>query len=260
MIILDALQNDVAKTLAELQRIPNRSPHVIGRLDLSLVINESSLPRHDFEKYFTQSLDQVMTAVGEQFHDEQGRNTGFTGILLVGWEIFPALILHELSDVLFSMDLDVYLETCSPKFLEDSSLVATDSISGLVIRNGLLKANGNRQDCFDLEALKTTVKSFVSQACVRDFATFAWETVDDGVVISTAVLKRTYNWCGFYNVVPWIGPSAALYDGKISTFPNEPLSAFAWLKEPRVMELHEIWRSKKRVRFSFQILRRRTDS
>lgn len=255
MIILDALQTGIAKALAELQNIPNKPSHIIGRLDLAAIISKALPLELDSEQYFIHHLDRILSVILGQFHDAEGRSNGFTGILLVGWEMFPQQILHELSDVLYSMGLDVYLETSAPNFLEDSSVVAAESISGLVIRNGLLQANGERQDCFDMDSLKTTVKSFVSQACVRDFVTLAWETVNDDVVLSTAVLKRTYNWCGFYNVIPWIGPESAVSDAAVGVVPFEPLSAFAWLKEPRVMELHELWKNKRTVsRRSAQII------
>jgi len=247
IIILDALQAGISKAVGELQHIPNKPSFIVGRLDLNIIISKALPLKRDSEQYFLHHLDRVLSVTSKQFRDADGRRNGFTGILLVGWDMFPTRILHELTDVLGSMGLEVFLETSAPNFLEDSSVVASESICGVVIRNALLQSNGERQDCFDMDALKTTVKSFVSQACVRDFYTLVWETVDDDVVVSTAVLKRTYNWCNFYNVIPWIGPHRALFGATSEVVPFEPLSAFAWLKEPRIMELHELWKNKRTV-------------
>jgi hypothetical protein len=251
IIVLDALQANIAATLAELSRDPQKAQRVIGRVDLRAILADSSPPKYKKDQFFIQHLDQILRIISAQYFDAEGRTNGFTGILLAGWGIFPCQILHGLSDILFSMGLEVFLETSAPGFLEDSLVLTTESISGLVIRNGLLQANGERQDCFDMDALKTTVKSFVSQSCVRDFTTLAWETIDNGAVLSNAALKRTYNWCGFYNVIPWIGPQTALFDLSIRIVSSEPLSAFAWLKEPHVMEMHDVWTNKKTVSVEF---------
>jgi len=66
-------------------------------------------------------------------------------------------------------------------------------------------------------------------------------------VPSNAVLKRTYTWCSFYSALPWIGSNSALFDASINVVKFQPLSAFDWLKEHRVMELHDLWRNNRTV-------------
>ena len=197
------------------------------------------------------ALDAVMAVILQRFQASEGQYTGFGGILLDGWEIFPLRLLTVLCDVLRSFGLKVYLETAQPSFLQDIEAIAPVSVSGLVIRNGLIHGDGRSRDCFDMESLRTTIKAFVSQSCLRDFQVFAWETVDDTRSLSSAVLTRTYTWCNFYSVIPWIGPSSALVDPSVEVVPFEPLGAFDWLKDSRVMELHELWKSNRAVSLSF---------
>lgn len=246
MIILNPLQNYIPRALEELsgrQDIPQR---IIGRLDLNNVLTATT-PSRKSSKYILSCLDRTMSMIIAAFRTSEGGKNDFTGILLAGWEIFPTPAFHELCSIISTFGLEIYVETSAPDFLADGTALACSSISGLIIRNGLVLPDGERRDCFDMEPLRTTVKSFVSQSCLRDFTVFVWETLDDNVVLSNAVLKRTFAWCNFYSVVSWIGSQSALTDATIDVVRAEPLSAFAWLKEPRVMELHDMWKSKKAV-------------
>ena len=182
-----------------------------------------------------------------RFQSLNGSSNGFTGVLLAAWDAFPVPVLLELSYVITTLNLDVYLETSAPEFLRDTKVLASEAITGLVIRNGLLLPNGERRDCFDMEKFRPTVKGFVSQACLRDFTVLMWETLDNDALPSNAVLKRTYKWCSFYNALSWMGSNNALYDDSVDVVEFEPLSAFDWLKESRVVEIHEMWRNKRTV-------------
>jgi hypothetical protein len=244
MVILNPLQANVISAVSEFSA--SEATHIIGRCDLEEILNTTAEIR-DIGKSFVSGLDQIMTVVLSRFQDSEGCNHGFNGILLAGWGLFPNPILSELCFVLGSIGLKVYLEATGPDFLQDTTVIAPESVAGLVIRNGLILKNGERRDCFGMEALRMTVKAFVSQSCVREFSVFAWETVEDNVQLSSAVLNRTFTWCNFYSVVPWIGPQSALFDSSVDVVPFEPLSAFDWLKDSRVMKLHNLWKSKRPV-------------
>lgn len=246
MIILDPLQPNVITVFAEYSNTPQLPRHITGRIDLPATLYPTS-EEHQTDQFLISALDQILNVVLTRFKNLDGSGNGFTGILLAGWDVFPLAVAEELSNVLDSLGLDVYLETSGPEFLKDSITLNSESISGLVIRNALISVDGQATDCFDMEKLRPTVKAFVSQACLRPFTVLSWETLDNGISPSPAILKRTFAWCNFHNVVPWVGPFGALFDLSIDVVKLEPLSAFDWLKQPRVMELHELWRNHKSV-------------
>lgn len=246
LVILDPFQPNTTTALAELDEHPNAPRFILSRLDLNTYLASHTQGREP-ENFLITSLDQILGFVSTH-HTPGSSNYAFTGILFSGWEFIPTPVLHELGNLIYASGLEVYLETSAPDFLAEPSSLTSECISGIVIRNGLILPNGERRDCFDISPLRMTVKAFVSQSCVRSFNVFLWDTVDDDVKLSNAVLKRTFTWCSFHSVVPWIGPQEALYNASsVKVIPCEPLSAFAWLKEPRVMELHEMWKNKRAV-------------
>jgi hypothetical protein len=246
MIILDPLQTNVVAVVAEHSNTPQLPRHIIGRIDLAVELHLISEKRQT-EQFLIFALDQILNFALTRLKNLDGSSNGFTGILLAGWNVFPLALVYELSGVLDTLGLDVYLETSGPEFLEDSTTLNSESISGLVIRNALISPNGKAVDCFEMEKLRPTVKAFVSQACLRPFTVLSWETLETGISTSPAILKRTFAWCNFHNAVPWVGPIDALFDLSIDVVKLEPLSAFDWLKQPLIMELHEIWRNQKSV-------------
>jgi hypothetical protein len=246
MVILDPLQPNVSATLKNVCGKSGVPSHLIGRIDLAVLLRN---PVHEgmSELFLVSSLDRIMSTVSTHLQAADEDSSRFNGILLAGWEIFPVPILKLLNAVLTTKELEVYLEIQGPDFLKTQEVLMGDSIAGLVIRNALLHPNGDRRDVFDMESLRSTVKAFVSQACLRNFTVLVWETVDNYVVPSIAALKRTHTWCNFYSVLPWIGPSNALFDLSTKTLTVQPLSAFDWLKESHVLKLHDIWRNNRAV-------------
>jgi hypothetical protein len=245
IIILDPYQANVVLSLTTLRKSIDHPLDILGRLDLK-AFPSVRVEEHKSERFFVRFLDQIMNVALRPFRELDGSNR-FTGILLVGWEIFPGPILHEFTKALCAMGFDVYLELSAPTFLEESTTLNSKSIAGVVIRNGLLHRTGERRDCFDLELVRTAVKSFVSQSCLRHFTVLVWETLDDDVVVSNALVKRTFNLCNFYGGILWIGPEKALFDTFNEPALAEPASAFDWLKEPQVMALLELWKEKRSV-------------
>lgn len=175
----------------------------------------------------------------------QGFNAAnFSGILLAEWETaFSPSVLKQLIWALKRAGLEVYLETAPPSFLSDGKILRDECISGLVLRNASIMLNGEKRDYFQMTTLRNTIKAFVAEACMRDFVVMSWETVDNNVVLSNAVIRRALQWCNFYSVLTWIGPKRALTDASVNINVLEPISAFGWLKDSQVMAIHDIWRS-----------------
>jgi hypothetical protein len=246
-VILNPLERNVVAALAQLPDNVRKSQSIVGRLEIGEILHVPSESQKHLDEFLISGIDQLMTIILTRFQDQEGRSNGFTGVLLAGWEAIASKVLHAVCDALSTFDLEVFLETSAPNFLHDPNIMNCGAISGLVVRNALILENGERRDCFEMENLRLTVKAFVSQSCLRDFTVLIWDTMRNDVIPSNAVLKRMFSWCSFYSAVPWIGPHNALYDASVDVVPFEPLSAFDWLKEPRIMELHDLWKNKRAV-------------
>ncbi|KAH8663097.1 glycosyltransferase family 4 protein [Tricladium varicosporioides] len=171
-----------------------------------------------------------------------------SGILISNWDsVLPVPLLICFINLIDEVGLSVYLEAKAPKFLSEPSLAELRQVRGIVIRNGTISANGEERDAFQMAEMRPTIKAFVSQACLRSFVVLLWETLDDGQTTSNAIVKRCYQWSRFYSALPWIGSRSSLMSAKTSVQQMEPLGAFDWLKELRVMKFHDIWRSNQNV-------------
>jgi hypothetical protein len=218
---------------------------VVGRINFETLFDLSQY-KLDRDVSIIAAFERVLGIISTHFRN---RDVGFTGILLAGWESFFSLpVLNELNKHLFQLGLDVYLQTGPPHFLQGADTVPLASIAGLVIQNGLILPHGERRDCFDMDALRPTIKAFVSQECLGSFTTLMWEPLDDGVVVEHAVVKRAFAWCRFHGAIPWIAPSRALFNSQPGVQQIEPLSAFDWLKDANTMQVHELWRNSASVR------------
>jgi glycosyltransferase involved in cell wall biosynthesis len=203
----------------------------LGRFNLRLIASRAGSP--------SQVVQSITSALVREFD-----RTAFTGVLLADWEeVFNGPSLQRMFEVIRAAGLAVYLETAPPVFLKNRKVLQSDCISGLVVRNASILFNGEKRDYFQLASLQSTIKAFVSESCLRDFVVMAWETVDDNVVVSNAVQRRAVQWCNFYSVLTWIGSKSALIDASINFKTLEPLSAFGWLKEAEIMNVHGNWRS-----------------
>ncbi len=143
IIILDPYQSKVIPSLAVLRKYNHHSLDIIGRLDLE-AFPSSRIETQKSDKFFIKILDQIMNVALRPFK-ELDVSDRFTGILLAGWGVFPVPILHEFTKILRDMGLDVYLEISPPAFLEESAILNSNSIAGVVIRNGLSWRTGERQ-------------------------------------------------------------------------------------------------------------------
>ncbi|KFZ18278.1 hypothetical protein V502_04173 [Pseudogymnoascus sp. VKM F-4520 (FW-2644)] len=241
LVVLDPLQAGVGDSISSIPCNKSAARFILGRLDLADIFGE-----HQYS--LIPALDHILGLVSVYFPLQTEERHGFTGIVLACWEgFFSVATLHELSKELVKRGLDVYLEAKPPTFLDEVSAVAHESISGLVIRNGLLWPNGERKDCFDLEALRPAARAFMSQEFLRPFLTIMWEEIDDDAVMPIAVLKRTHSWSKYHTTLLSVVPSGALFDAEAAVPQLEPLGAFDWLKDRSVIELQTLWQDNQTV-------------
>ena len=236
-VILDPLQRGVLSVLAT--QPDGMSQNVIGRVDLERLLNNNSMNAEDL---MVKGVDEIVDLVQGRFK-LRGSNCNFTGILLAGWERkVPAATLNELARFLTVLGLGVYLEIQSPNFLEGIESPSFRFLAGVVVRNATILPDGERRDFFQMDNLKSTIKEFVTQSCLRQFTVMMWETVDDKVVLSNAVANRSCSWSSYYGALTWIGSKSALLNPVLAIASQEPLPAFQWLKDANVMKIHEKFR------------------
>ncbi|KKK15353.1 hypothetical protein P175DRAFT_0446020 [Aspergillus ochraceoroseus IBT 24754] len=230
LLIVDPFQGGTNDAVSTIER-----KQVLGRLDLTTIYPQQSSTIAAID-----NLDSVLSQVFD--------GSGYTGILFANWEgKFSPECWGRLLEALHGLGLSIYLETSPPDFLDSHRALQSDAISGLVIRNACIIPTGQKRDYFQMKNMKTTIKAFVSEACTRDFVVVAWETIDDGVSLSNAVVQRSLQWCNFYSAIPWIGHQAALKNASLNRQISEPLSSFSWLKEAEIMKAHDHWRSNSQV-------------
>lgn len=219
LLIVDPLQNGVAEA------IRHTGSQVFGRIDLARIAppKETALS----------IIESVETALINSFN-----HTAFSGILFANWEdLTTPSIQAKLFEVVSSLGLMVYVETGSPAFLKNRKALQNIAISGLVIRNASIMPTGEKRDYFQMANMQSTIKAFVSESCMRDFAVLTWETVNDDVILSNAIVRRSLSWCNFYSAISWIGNEASLLNADLNIPTPEPLPAFGWLKDADVIRL-----------------------
>ncbi|KAH0537525.1 hypothetical protein FGG08_005700 [Glutinoglossum americanum] len=247
VVVLDPLQVGVLDAISSPQCT---SAYILGRLDVEAVVQPD---HHSGDAAIIRSLGVVAHILMTSFKRPQDEQSRFTGVLLAGWQThFPPVVCGELVKSMSSLGLDVYLEISPPTFLTGSYYrgINMDHLRGMVCRNGTILPGGEKRDFFQMADMQTAMRAAVAQSCLRSFVVMMWETVDDDVELSHAVAKRSFAWCHFYSAISWIGSRAALTDAKVATteiMAEEPLGAFAWLKNDEVMKAHEIWRSNEKI-------------
>lgn len=243
ILILDPLQPGVLDAVTS--TCPSVRHTLIGRLHFRSLHE----PIHHFnEQHIMRAIEKVREAVQVGFKHSSCQTSPFTGVLLAGWEGWlPVPIFDALSQYLISLGLDVYLEISPPNFLGTREFPNMGALAGVVVRNGTILRNGLSRDYFQMSEMKSTIKAFVTQSCLRDFRVMMWETVDDQS-LSHAVIKRCYTWCSYYSAIVFICSKSSLLNAATNVGVPEPLAAFQWLKDPRVMKIHNIWRSTHKVR------------
>lgn len=242
LLVVDPSQAGVLDALAESE--VEFSAHIVGRLDLFQMLNCESLGS---ENKMLRSLERVLVAVDGLFQ-HPGAQRAFTGLLLAGWHShLPTTMLNALSKCLSGLGFDVYLEIVPPHFLEGPSLPDLACFAGVIIKNGTILPNGEVRDYFQMEKMRSATKAFVSQSCLRSFTVMIWDTIDERVEVSHAVVKRSFSWSGYHGAITWIGSEASVTHPESNVPVLEPLAAFHWLKDQKVMKLHDVYRKSRQV-------------
>ncbi|KUJ20420.1 glycosyltransferase family 4 protein [Mollisia scopiformis] len=214
------------------------SPQTIARLDVRHIARGSIHPISSIVQWIGRHVKVSAKITGHQHC--------FTGVLVSAWEeVITVPVLKAFIIFASGLGFTVYLEVSAPQFLVEPKLAELEEVTGLVLRNGTISANGEERDAFQMSQMRTTIKAFISQACLRSFVVLLWETLEDDASPLNAVMRRSYQWSSFYSALPWIGTKSALTSAELSLVQEEPLAAFDWLKELRVMKIHDKWRFNK---------------
>ncbi|KAI4923754.1 uncharacterized protein J4E92_007728 [Alternaria infectoria] len=237
VVVLDYCEPGVLEAVGD--DSVSMGPHIIARLDLAQIITFSTT---DSELDMSRAV-YVLSWTIQRTLRQPDQKRYFTGVLVSGWrDRISVPLLNGLSKLLIAYGLDVYLEIEAPDFLDSVQKLDVALFAGFIIRNGTIKSNGERRDFFEMDKMKTTTKSFVSQACQRSFVTMMWDTIEDDVELSHAVVRRAHMWCSYHGAIPYFPRQRALSNIDEIVPCHEPLAAFQWLKQRRVMEVHERYR------------------
>jgi hypothetical protein len=219
-------------------------PHIIARLDLLQVM---SFVAGDTEVDLSRVV-YIISKIIRQTLRRPDQSRYFTGVLVAGWrERISTPLLNGLARLLSAYGLDVYLEIGPPDFLDDVEKLEINLFSGVIVRNGTIMSDGERRDYFAMDKMKTTTKAFVSQACQRPFTTMMWDTIEDDADLSHAVVRRAHMWCSYHGALPYFTRKKALTSMADVRACEEPLAAFQWLKNRRVMNIHDLHRNTRTV-------------
>jgi hypothetical protein len=237
-VILDYCEPGVLEAVGD-DSIP-LGPRIIARLDLLQVLN---FPAIDNEVDMLRAVYHVSKVIQQTLRQPDQRRY-FTGVLLAGWrERLSTSLLEGLSKLFSAHGLDVFLEIGPPSFLDGLRNFSLKQFAGVVVRNGTVLQNGERRDFFDMDKMKGTTKAFVSESCMRPFTVMMWDTVDDDAGLSHAVARRAHMWCSYHGAMFFLARKNALTDMSRVDPCEEPLAAFQWLKNRKVMAVHEKFRT-----------------
>ncbi|EKD21030.1 glycosyl transferase [Drepanopeziza brunnea f. sp. 'multigermtubi' MB_m1] len=238
ILVVDPTQSGVLEAVTAVR--PSAQHSRLGRIHL----RELHVPKEQQDDQdIIVAVEKLRDLIDKKFKHSSPQPSAFTGVLLAGWEEWlPMPVFDTLVWYIRSHGLDVYLEIAPPDFLNNRDTPDMSNFSGVVVRNGTILSSGHVRDFFQMAVMKSTVKAFVTQTCLRDFRVMVWETVDDPSSLSHSVIKRCYIWCRYYSAMVFINSKAGLLDASSEGIP-EPLAAFQWLKDQRVMKIHNHWRS-----------------
>lgn len=221
-------------------------PHIIARLDLPQIL-PSKATVNELDKY---RAVYVISNILQESLRQTDKERYFTSVLVAGWEQYLCIpLLHALAKLFAAHGLGVFLEVGPPDYLHDVQNLDLNLFAGIIVRNGTILDSGERRDFFAMDKMKTTTKAFVSQACLRPFITMMWDTIADDADISHAVIRRAHMWCSYHGAVPYFVRHCALTEMEEIRSCEEPLAAFQWLKDRRVMNVHEKFRNTRIVSF-----------
>ncbi|KAF2273409.1 uncharacterized protein EI97DRAFT_383718 [Westerdykella ornata] len=237
-VVLDYCEPGVLEAVSD-DSIP-LGPHIIARLDLVQVL---SFAAKDNDVDMLRVVYIISKLIRQTLRKPHQRRY-FTGVLVAGWrERLSTAMLNGLAKLFSAHGLHVFLEIAPPEFLDGIGTFSLKQFAGVVVRNGTVLPNGERRDFFGMDKMKNTTKAFVSESCMRPFIVMMWDTVEDDAELSHAVARRAHIWCGYHGAVPFLTRRGALTDISQVRSCDEPLAAFQWLKNRKVMAIHERFRT-----------------
>jgi hypothetical protein len=246
LLVLDPSQAGVLDVLEDTSLAFPK--HIVARLDLYQML---SLESKGSETPMLRSLERIIGFIENMIscNRRNGKTTVITGIVFAGWHnMMSTALLNTFATYVSKLGLNSYLEVVPPHFLESIKRPNFSLFAGVIIRNGTILPNGEVRDFFQMDKMQSTVREFVSQSCLRQFTVMMWDPVDDRIEVSHAVVKRSYQWCGYHGALVWIGSDASISQTSANVPVTEPLAAFQWLKDQRVMKIHQIYRNNRLVR------------
>ena len=210
---------------------------------------EPSLKNNDVIKNLAIFIQAIKTRLG----NNDGECSVFTGVLLADFPTyFQPPVVNELAQHLQDVGLDLWLELSHPKYLteDEARMIDMRHIRGLVYRNGTIRLDGDRQNYFQMRAMRAVMRAVASQRVAHNLALVMWETVDDAAELQYGVVTRTHSWCTYNSALCWIGHADALTDAeaaKTRTVAAKPLGSLMWLKDEANMKVHDLWRANDEV-------------
>ena len=252
VVVLNPSGKGVLDALATCQSV---SAHILGRLDVStLTKSPASMSSDEVVK----SLGVVTETLDTQFVSKQSSCTPFTGVLLANTSgHFQPAVLNKVARIIKRIGFDVWLEMSPPAYLSEYECreINMAMIRGVVCRNGTIRPDGDRQNYFQMTEMRTAMRTIAAQRVPHGPPLMMWETVEDGLELQYAVVKRTFDWCRYNSVLCWIGHTDALSNAEATltdSILDKPLGALMWLKGDDIMKAHDSWRSNDRVSCSFE--------
>jgi hypothetical protein len=242
MLVVDPFQPGVSDSLAS---VPSPPRFLLARLDIGKIL----------EGVVDEKLVKIKAILKElqRLRPSEGSTT-YNGVLVANWDLsLSPETTNELISFLNSLNLNVYVEIISPRYLDKSNPISFSLLAGVIFVNGSILPNGSRRDYMQLLPMKPALEAATGQSCLRDFAILMYEPVDDDAELSNAVVKRTFTWCSYYGAIPWVGRVSEVTDAKKNRPMECPDGAFDWIKKDKVVAIHEIWRTNSKVFLSFPV-------
>lgn len=229
MLIVDPRQDGITAALISSSQV---SKFIVGRIDVKSVTS-AQRKSQPIEK-----LKAISTAIIGLMGPCQSP-TPYNGILLANWdEAIRDEIFAEFTKFLNCLNLNVYLEVCGPNFITNPCFPVSH-LAGMMFINGSIMSNGERRDYANFLPMKTALELATNQTFNHDFAVLMCEILDDTCLLTSSVLVRSFNWCGYFGAILWIGRRHALSDASENLPVHPPDSAFRWLKTDKVVAIHD---------------------
>jgi hypothetical protein len=247
VVVLDPLQGGVLDALSTCQPT---STHILGRLDVKTLVKSDKSTNSDEVIQCLYLLTQTLTTY---FKTPEGEQSPFTGVLLADCQThFQPAVLNGVAKYINGLGLDLWLEMGPPAYLTERQCrdINMEYIRGIICRNGTIRPDGDRQNFFQMNDMRTAMRAVAAQRVTHGPPLMMWETVDDGIEVPYAVVQRSFNWCRFNSATVWIGPESALTDADVAaaqTVTEQPLGALMWLKNDDNMKAHDAWRTNDQV-------------